>query len=452
VFRVSDLVKASGGCLGGGRETMVLSGISSDSRTLTRNAAFIALRGENFDGHDFIAQALKKGAKCIIHESKPVRRAPGVAYIRVKNTIKALGDIARAHRMKFDIPVIAVVGSNGKTTAKDMAARVLSAKYKVLKSPDTENNHIGVPHTLLRLTRRHEAAVIEIGTNHFGEIAYLAGIASPTVGIITNIGPAHLKYLKSLNGVYKEKTSLLDNLRSPGIAILNADDPKLSPLLRAKRGRNILIGIGMERAADFRASLLEGSPLSSRIRVNNSAPIALNLPGGFNVYNALFAIACGRILGLRYNDIGKRLSRFSLPANRLNFITAGGASFINDTYNANPLSLKLALELLGRIECCGRKIAVIGDMLELGKKERFFHSQAGRLAGRVCDYLICAGRRARFAALSAEREGLACDKIFACDNAAEAKEVLFGKIAPEAGDIVLVKGSRAMKMEGIFKR
>jgi UDP-N-acetylmuramoyl-tripeptide--D-alanyl-D-alanine ligase len=343
-----------------------------------------------------------------------------------------------------------VTGSNGKTTAKEMISSALSSKFKVLKNFGTENNHIGVPNTLLRLSAKHQAAVIELGTNHRGEISYLAGIVQPTIGVITNIGPSHLKYLKSLSGVYEEKISLLKHLKSPAIAILNADDQFLSRRLKPKPGI-ISLGVGLKQKTDFSASFLESADEEIKFRVNKGGALTLPLLGSFNVYNALLAIACGRILGLRYNDIARMLARFKPPEKRLNLVNLKGVSFINDCYNANPLSLGLALDVFNSFKACGRKIAVIGDMLELGSREKTFHIQAGRRLSGICDYLICVGKRSRFTAASAEKAGLSCDSIFTCESSSEAREVLFGKLSPVSGDVVLLKGSRAMKLEEVIR-
>ncbi|PIS34320.1 MAG: UDP-N-acetylmuramoyl-tripeptide--D-alanyl-D-alanine ligase, partial [Candidatus Omnitrophica bacterium CG08_land_8_20_14_0_20_41_16] len=226
MLKIPELLKATRGKLTSGDNSVSVKGVSIDSREIKKGEAFIAIKGNNFDGHNFINMAIKKGASCIITE-KEIKGTDGIAVIKVKDTIRALGAVARFKREKYNLPVIAVTGSNGKTATKDMIAWILSKDFKVLKNEGTKNNHIGLPLTLLKLDSSYDIAVLEIGTNHFGEVKYLSDIACANIGIITNIGPAHLQYFKNLKGVFKEKHDLLRSLKAPAIAILNADDPYL---------------------------------------------------------------------------------------------------------------------------------------------------------------------------------------------------------------------------------
>src|SRR3989338_7314407 len=223
MFRVNELIDATKGRLINQARNTIIRGISIDSRTMHSQDAFIAIKGSNFDGHDFIDEAINKGASCIIKESGSEAKGRGrrVTFIEVQDTTKALGDIARFQRRKFNIPVIAVTGSNGKTTTKEMIAHILSRKFKVLKNEGTKNNQIGLPITLLKLNSSYDIAVLEVGTNHPGEIEYLARICQPNIGIITNIGPSHLEYLRDLGGVHREKYKIIENLEKPYIGILN---------------------------------------------------------------------------------------------------------------------------------------------------------------------------------------------------------------------------------------
>jgi UDP-N-acetylmuramoyl-tripeptide--D-alanyl-D-alanine ligase len=256
MFKIDELLVATKGRLVKGRQdTLLIGGVSTDSRTIKESQAFIAIKGDNFDGHDFIDEALEKGTSCIIAEGGSKKaQTKDVNFIEVKDTLKALGDIARFHRRKFNIPVIAVTGSNGKTTTKEMIARVLAKKLNVLKNEGTKNNQIGVPLTLLNLNASHDIAVLEIGTNHFGEVEYLTRICRPNIGVITNIGLAHLEFFKDLEGVFKEKYSLIEKLEEPYLAILNADDKLLKKQVQKISKKPFIVGVGIRNRSDFFAS------------------------------------------------------------------------------------------------------------------------------------------------------------------------------------------------------
>jgi UDP-N-acetylmuramoyl-tripeptide--D-alanyl-D-alanine ligase len=481
MFKVDELLKATDGRLVRGKAATFIPGISIDSRSIKKKEAFIAIKGDNFDGHAFIIEAIKKGAGCVIYSSSFARQntflvkrrqryaigdtqyAIGdTAFIEVKDTVRALGDIARFKREKFNhVPLIGITGSNGKTTAKEMAAWVLSARFKVLKNEGTKNNQIGVPLTLLNLNDDHELAVLELGTNHFGEISYLAKICAPNVGVIINIGPSHLEFLHSLQGVFREKYSLFKHLKSPYLGIVNADDRILKRSLLEKSVRPFILGCAMMQAADFFASgikrqnnrieFLVNSRSAFKKNINkNNYKIALRTLGYYNIHNALIAIAIARIFGMTYGDIVSRLADFDFPQGRLNLVNLHQTRFIDDTYNSNPLSLQQALAALNQFKTRGRKIFVMGDMLELGKDAQRFHYQAVRSAARVCDVFIAVGGLSKLATQSAKKYFRSKD-IFICASMARAREVLFNDISPKKNDIVLVKGSRAMKMEEIFR-
>ncbi|MCX5705936.1 MAG: UDP-N-acetylmuramoyl-tripeptide--D-alanyl-D-alanine ligase [Candidatus Omnitrophica bacterium] len=454
MFKISDLIKATLGQLTSGDAGQGVSGISIDSRTIKPGEAYIAIKGNNFDGHSFIEEVIRKSASCIISElpANQTIRGSGVAFIQVIDTTKALGDIARFKREKFKGVVIALTGSNGKTTTKEMIAWVLENKFKVLKNPGTKNNHIGVPFALLDLDDSYDVAVLEIGTNHHGEVAYLGNIVQPDIACLINIGPSHLEFFKNLEGVYKEKSVLLEYLRKPGMAILNADDPLLKKRLATARALEIIVGVSLKGRADFRASKIRNSCEGLEFCVNRSQK-AFNLGtlGYLNIYNALIAIACARVLGMEYNDIAARLKQFSFPKDRLQLASLNNVLFINDTYNANPVSLHHALDVLDKYPVKGRKILVMGDMMELGLQKDFFHCQAGERAAEVCDCFISVGKSTRMAAEAARSCGLSEKNIFICEDSVQAREVLFKMIAPTRDDIVLVKGSRSMRMEEVLK-
>jgi UDP-N-acetylmuramoyl-tripeptide--D-alanyl-D-alanine ligase len=449
MFKVDEIIRATGGILLQGRPQDKLAGILTDSRNLKPGAAFVALRGKNFDGHDFIAQALKSKVGCIIVEKKPSLRIPEqVALIRVKDTTLALGDIARFQRLKIDPPVIGVTGSNGKTTSKEMIAWVLAALGQVLKNEGTKNNQIGLPQTLIQLSQKDKFAVVEIGTNHFGEVDYLAKIARPNIGVITNIGPSHLEFLKDLKGVAQEKTALLDNLTDPAITLLNADDRLLKGLVRKSGMRQKIFSYGIYEKSDFRASDIRLNGAKVEFKVNSKFKFEITTLGDYNIYNALSAIAIGRICGLSYPQLRARLAAFKFPKGRLNLVKSGGLNFIDDTYNSNPLSLKAALAALAAAACSGRKILVMGDMLELGKQKELLHRQMAWSITNTCDLLITVGSLAGTTAQAAKK-GLA-GKVFCCDNSTQARDLLLNKISADASDLILVKGSRSMKMEEVL--
>lgn len=451
MFSSAQILRITRGRLAGGSTATNIKGISIDSRTIRRGEAFLAVKGDNFDGHDFISRAIEKGAGCIIKEARNKNKvAPGIACIEVKNTLKALRDIAGYWRKRFAIPLIAVSGTNGKTTTKDMIARVLSHRFKVLKNEGTKNNHIGLPLTLLKLNDSYDMAVLELGTNHPGEIKYLAEAASADIGVITNIGAGHLEYFGNLAGVFKEKYALIHNLNKPAIALLNADDRFLKNEITKSKGRQFVVGFGIKNQSDFFASGIRRHKQKLNFCVNLRQEFELNTLGEHNIYNALVAVAIGRIFGLGYREIAARLKTFDFPEGRLKFTRSGNIRFIDDTYNSNPNSLKQALDLLDKFETCGRKIMVMGDMLELGNLSKSFHIQAGREIAAACDALIAVGSLSKYAASVARRCGLSPDNIFICRTARQAHRILHDRLSVKNNDIVLVKGSRAMGMEEVF--
>jgi len=453
MFSIDELISATGGRLFYGQASKVVNNISIDSRTIKPNDVFIAIKGANFDGHDFIGEAVKKGAGCIIKETRG-RKVSGKnnpAFIEVKDTIRALADIGCFMRKKFNIPLIAVTGSNGKTTTKEMIAWVLSKKFKVLKNEGTKNNHIGLPLTLSLMDGQDEIAVVEIGSNHFGEIEYLSKACLPNIGVITNIGPSHLEYFSSLKGVFKEKSALIKNLQSPGIAVLNLDDKFLGKRARGNRNKPVIFACGIKDKADFTATRIRRFPKSFKFCVNEKYEFTLRTLGYYNIYNALATIAVARFFGMGYKDISSRLSSFVFPSGRLKITRVGGSQFIDDTYNANPLSLRQALDTLAGFRNKGRRIFIMGDMMELGRSKERLHRETGALIARSCDILISVGKLSALAAEAAYACGLSRKNIFNCSSTGEAQDILFKVISPSKKDVILIKGSRSMEMEMIFK-
>jgi UDP-N-acetylmuramoyl-tripeptide--D-alanyl-D-alanine ligase len=443
MFKVLELLKATQGELMRGKREASIKGVSIDSRSVRPQEVFIAIKGENFDGHHFIDEAVKKGAKAVIFRKQtrpPKFRNKDIALIEVKDTVRALGDIARFHRLRFNIPVIAVTGSNGKTTTKEMIARVLSKSFKVLKTFGTKNNQIGVPLALLELNGTYDLVVLELGTNHFGEIDYLTKICQPGVGVITNIGPSHLENFKDLGGVFKK----------PGITILNADDNLLRKSMDKASKANLALGFGMWKRSDFFATNIRRYPEGLKFSVNQKYRFTLKTLGYYNIYNALAAIAVCRIFGMRGPDIVSRLASFDFPRNRLQLLTLHHTRFLDDSYNSNPLSLKQALSVLNDFGAQGRKIFIMGDMLELGERTVEFHRQIGKEVARICDVFIAVGQWSKGTAKAARNNGLASGNIFVCANNIQARDILFRKVAPGTKDVTLIKGSRAMRLEEIL--
>ncbi len=451
MFEFKQLVIASKGkCKQSGLKNKFF-GFTIDSRNVSKGFVFLALKGSNYDGHDYIEQAVNNGAACIIKNKKFKTEIPKkIAVIDVKDTIKSLGYIAAYNRKNFNGPVIVITGSNGKTTTKDMLYSVLSSRFKVLKNEGTKNNHIGVPLALLNLDNSYDIAVLEIGTNHFGEIAYLANICRPNAAIINNIGESHLEHFKTLHGVLKEKYSLVKYFKKPKILVLNADDKFLKNKLVLKEQGVFKISFGIKNKADFNATDIKNLSGEFNFRVNGRL-MCLKTVGLHNIYNALAVVAVARVFGLDYSEIYKSFEGFVFPKGRLNLFEYKNITFIDDTYNANPLYLQQAMVALSNIKNKGKKILVMGDMLELGRNSEDFHRCAGINAAGICDYFLTLGNLSVFAAKAAVDSGFKQDKVFSCESCEQIKDILFKKLFLKRDDIVLVKGSRGMKLEKIFE-
>lgn len=370
-----------------------------------------------------------------------------MAVWKVPDTLRALGDLARFHRERFRPEMIAITGSTGKTTTKEMAAHLFSESRSLLAASGTQNNQIGVPLTLLRLESGHQTAVLELGTNRWGEIRRLTELVQPTVGVITNIGPAHLETFGNLQGVLRAKAELWEAMDFKGILVLNADDPLLRRA--AKRLPQRLVWFGTDPAAQVRATRIALGEWESRCRINDSVEMRLPLPGRHNLMNALAALAAGVALGETLAAAAARLESAAPLPGRLAQVVCNGFRVINDTYNANPASLHAALEVLRNLECSGRRILAVGDMLELGKQAEPLHAQAGRWAAASgVDLLVAVGPLSRTLLAAAWEHGFPREKGRAFDTAQEAGEFLSGEV--RSGDAVLLKGSRGMRMEQVL--
>ncbi|MBI3809815.1 MAG: UDP-N-acetylmuramoyl-tripeptide--D-alanyl-D-alanine ligase [Nitrospirae bacterium] len=453
MFGVQEMVEITGGRLVSGFSRKRARRVWTDSRTVRRGDLFVALAGRRFDGHRFVAEALRKGAvgALVRHGFK----LPGTALlIEVDEPLRAFQDLARAHRRRFDIPVVAVSGSNGKTTTKDMIAAILAERFTTLKTEGNLNNHIGVPQTLLRLASRHEAAVIEMGISGLGEMARLCEIAEPTHGVLTNIGPTHLETLGDVRTVARAKGEMLDALPAGGTAVLNADDAFYDELCVRVRGR--VLSFGFSRRADVRALHVETQgPSSTRLRVGvrdraRPFPVSLAIAGAHNVANALAAVAAGLAVGVGEGAIRAGLARYRPAGMRSEVRRWRGVTVLNDCYNANPASMRAALRWLTEAKGTGRAIAVLGDMLELGGETMQAHRDIGAEAARLgADYLLTVGDLAADIAEGALGGGMPADCVVAARDYGTVAERLRGIL--RKGDVVLLKGSRGARMERVLE-
>jgi UDP-N-acetylmuramoyl-tripeptide--D-alanyl-D-alanine ligase len=425
------------------------AGICTDSRTIRQGQLFVALRGERFDGHDFVGAALEKGACAALVESgwRADQNEVVGPLLRVGSTLEALGKLAGCYRRRFVLPVIGIVGSAGKTTTKEMIAAVLAPRYRVLKTAGNENNEIGVPRALLELAPEHEAVVLELAARKEGDISYLCSIAQPTIGVLLNIGTAHLEFFGSVEGVAKAKGELLDYLGESLTALINADDRVVVQEVKRTKGR--LLTFGFARESQFRGEGLVLDQEGCGHFLLHNIPFDLQVPGRHNAYNALAAAAVGRLLEVPWAEIQQALREFRPVAMRSEILRKKGICVINDSYNANPASMGAALELLAEVGKAGRRrIAVLGDMLELGAHSDQLHAQLGRQAASCTDVLLAIGPLSRHAAEAATKAGL--KQAYPFPSREEAGDFLASLL--RRGDVVLVKASRAMALERLLER
>jgi UDP-N-acetylmuramoyl-tripeptide--D-alanyl-D-alanine ligase len=445
---LSQIIKATRGNLISGMPDTKISGISIDSRKVFCGDLFIALKGERFDGHSFLEEAFKKGAIGAIVLKKFKMQNANKVIIKVKDTLKALGEIAKIYRERFDIPVVAISGSNGKTTTKEMLSHILSKKFNLIKAKASYNNFVGVPLTLFEIGKNTQVVVLEMETNLLGGINRLVKLAKPLVGIVTNISDTHLEFLKARANVFREKAELIGSLPDKGVAVFNSDDTYTAKMKELAKPRR-LITFGIKSKSDFCASCIEIKDRQIEFILNNSYKIRLNTIFYGNVYNALAAVAVAHsVFGLSLKTVAVRLGGFRFLPMRMELINFKDIRIINDSYNANPQSMQEALFSFKNINTSGRRIAVLGDMLELGQDSPDFHYQLGRLC-LVCevDMLVTTGNLARHIAKGAKEAGMVKENIFTFDNTQSTAQALSSILKPK--DVVLIKGSRKMRMEEI---
>ncbi|MGN1481443.1 UDP-N-acetylmuramoyl-tripeptide--D-alanyl-D-alanine ligase [Porcipelethomonas sp.] len=421
--------------------------ISTDTRNLPEGCLFIAIKGERFDGHTFIRKAIENGAAAAVSEY-PVDGCPCIV---TDNTRKALLKIAAYYRRKFSPILVGVTGSVGKTTTKEMIALVLSEKYKTLKTQGNFNNEIGLPKTLFNLNSSHEAAVIEMGMSNFGEIERLSETAAPTMGVITNIGFSHIENLKSQDGILKAKLEILKGMEDNAPLIVNGDDARLAPLKNNLDAHQVYLYGTDNECNDFKAvNIKEENGITIFDIKYPDGEITAEIPcvGRHNVLNAAAAFAVGILNGLSDTEIVSALKKYKPDGMRQNIVKKGDVTVIIDCYNASPDSMRASLNVLAGMECTGRKIAVLGDMLELGDSSEKLHRMAGNMAVHASpDMLFCFGKDSGYIGEEAKKSGI--NAYHTCD-----KNMLTEKIKEfiKPGDTILFKASRGMKLEEVIDK
>jgi UDP-N-acetylmuramoyl-tripeptide--D-alanyl-D-alanine ligase len=444
---LSRVLEATGGRSAASASDLAFSSVSIDSRTLEPGALFVAIRGERFDGHAFLAQARARGAAGALVE-RDVEAPPGLVVVRVADTVQALGALARELRLRLALPVVAVTGSVGKTTTKDMTAELLSGLGPVLKTEGNLNNQYGLPLTLLRLTPDHRAAVVELGMSAAGEIRALTKIAEPDVATITRVAPAHLESFASVDAVADAKAEILEGLRPGGAAVLNGDDPRLARIGRNFGGR--VVWFGRDRRFDVSAERWRGTGFGMRfdLRIGGEAyDVALPLPGPHFAENFLAAAAAAHVLGVPAGRIAEAATHLE-PARHRGELRrlGGGVNLLDDCYNSSPAALEAAVVALTLVPGL-RRVAVVGDMLELGETSPQLHREAGRgLAGRV-DLVAAIGPLSKHVVEGALEAGLPASALLHFEDAQTASPAVASLVTP--GDAVLVKASRGMRLEQV---
>ncbi len=440
---LNEIAAACGGKLFGSGDVRVCH-ISTDSRKTEKGELFVPIVGEKFDGHDFIEDTLKNGAAAFISQRE---MDTSVSYVLVEDTVRALGDIAAAYRELFDIKVVGITGSVGKTTTKDMIAAVLSVKYNTVKTQGNFNNHIGLPMTVFNIDETTEAAVLEMGMNHFGEISHLTKIAKPDIAVITNVGVSHIEYLGSREGILKAKCEIFEGLKPDGIKILNGDCDMLVSL-RSREDNACFYSLEDEScdiyARDIRFLSLEESSFTI-VCSAGEIPVRLHASGRHMISNALAATGVGLYMGLDTDEIKRGLEAFRSGDKRMDVIKTDRYTLINDTYNANPQSVRAGLDVIAELE--GRSVAILGEMLELGEKSAEFHREVGEYAAKVgVDAVVGIGNENVMQLTLGAAFGGA-KKVFYYKTKAEFYENV--KKVLKKNDTVLIKASRGSRFEEI---
>lgn len=445
---IEDVLKATGGTLLSGDINKSFTDVISDSRKVTAGVLFVPLVGEKFDGHEFIKAAFDLGAAAVITQ-KDTELLIDKTIVKVDDTLKAFGDIAKYYKQKYNVPTVSVTGSVGKTTTKDMLASVLSQKYNTLKTMGNFNNNIGLPITIFGLEKEHEAAVLEMGMNHFGEIERLADIGRPDVAVITNIGQSHIENLGSREGIFKAKMEMTKQFTKDNTLIVNGDDDYLSKTKGMGEYKVVYYGITNPEndvyAKDIENNGLNGIKFTAVVD-GEEYLIEVNVPGKHNVYNALAAICVGREFKVPMDKIVEGIRSFELTKMRLAVEEYNGITIINDCYNASPDSIKAALGVLADTNE-KRKVAILGDVLEMGDFAKDAHYNLGKVVKESgVDLLITAGENMKYLAQGAKDNGV--KNIVSFDKTLEVCNYVKDEI--KSGDAVLIKASRGMHFEEIY--
>lgn len=448
MFDLDRIARIVGGEYSGRHRNSALSGVSTDSRQILPGSLFIPLRGKRFDGHDYLGQAVQNGAAACLSEE--VIEGLSVPVVRVADTLRALGDIAAAWRLQLRGPLIGITGSAGKTTTKEMLAAILARMAPGLKTAGNFNNLIGVPVTLLRLEAQHQWAVVEMGTSALGEIERLTEIAQPTYGIITNIGAAHLSGLHGLDGVARAKGELFAGLRG-GTAVVNLDDPRVARLPVANGVKTLTYGEHPESMVRAERVIESDAGLSFELVYDRQRfAVQLPMPGRHHVSNALAAAAAALELEIPGAQVVAGLAEPVQISGRLKRLPlAHGGVLLDDSYNANPLSAAAALKAFEALPGPGRRVVVLGDMLELGSNAPRIHRELGEQAAAVADLLIAVGEHADDLGAGAEQGGIAADAVVRLKDVDAAIAYLVQR--QQAGDRILVKGSRGVALDKLVE-
>lgn len=457
-IRVKDILELCDGELLSGSIDRVLENFKKDTREIETGDTYVGFKGENFNGSDFFEKAFELGANaCIVQDieisENVLEKYKGKVIIKVNDCIEALQKIAMYKRESYDIPVIGVTGSVGKTSTKDIIASVMSKKYKVVKTEGNYNNHIGVPLTILRL-KDHTAAVVEMGMNHLGEISKLTNIAKPTMSVITNVGTSHIGELGSRENILKAKLEILEGMKEDAPIAINNDNDMLHNWFMVNKNNRKILTFGIENESDIMAKNIVTSDDGSKFTVNidgKDYEVEINVGGKHFIINSLCAICVGLQNNIEMEKIIEGIKEFELTKRRMEIIDGiNNSKVINDSYNASYDSMKAAIEYLGEIKA-NKKIAVLGDMLELGSYEQELHKKVGEeVYKNNIDILVTVGERAKYIANKAKFLGMDENKIFVFDTKDEAIQTLEKIIEKE--DYVLVKASNSMKFDEIVNK
>ena len=434
-----------------------MSGFSIDTRTISPGDLFIAIRGDRFDGNEYVRDAMAKGALGAIVSDADLLTAPEFAQaplILVPDTIVALQKLGHRVRRDSHAAVVAVTGSAGKSTTKEITAELLAARYAVFRNRGNLNNHIGLPLSLLELRRKPDIGVLELGMNHAGEISALVKIAEPDVRVWTNVGPAHLEFFGSVDAIAEAKAEILERAGADSLLVANADDDLV--MRHAPRFTGRVRTFGVDRPADVRALAVRDLGIDGTVAIVRTpvgeAELRNPLPGAANLSNVLAAAAVAIHFDVPLRDIVERAAKLQPIARRGQVIHAAGVTIVDDSYNSNPSALSRALEMLGRESRYARRVAVVGEMLELGEASAELHRAAGEAAARagVTDLVAVGGPNARAVADGAVESGMPASRVHYVENSAAAGDLAAALV--QSGDIVLVKGSRGIRTEAVVER